>query len=761
MIGRRAAAGLGLLWLSFAAPTFAQNVNPESLAEINARIAARGQATVIVQMDVTDATENIERAREGAAAQSTSSQTPRERLNRVREGIASTRLSLQNSMASRGIAMQRTYKNLPFFVTTVDEAGLEVLLREPGITSITLNKARATNRDVVRKIALSDEELAAQHGSAIAATAEDVAAERTQRSAVTLSAENIPGAVSKPLLDTSVGYIDADQAWAQNVIGTGQAIAILDDGIDATHDMFAGKIVAEACFSDTFDSADESLCANGNDSQIGIGSASLCPAGTTTCDHGSHVAGIAAGNDTVGSVTRRGVAYGANLIPIQVFTRVNDSEACDGEDSCELSYDSATVAALNHLIDLTDTITIAAANMSLGATLTDSFCDNNIHKTAIDTLRTLGVLTAIAAGNAEAVGEVENPGCISSAITVSSVIITVPDSSVNHADMVDLLAPGVLIRSAVPTNSYAVFSGTSMATPHAAGAIALLKSANPTATADEIEFALENSGVESSLSTWSWTTPLIDVDAALEVLGSGSSSSNLAGRVVAGAFASNRTKAQSNIRFYNTDSGPGLVTVDVVDDLTGETVGRFSRSIPGGASIQFSMEDIEAGASPQINPAAGDTQSYTLHVDAAFSGYVQHVLWNPAGGSLTNLSGCGNGLANTARDLGNVHTSIINGYPSYLLIYNSGATAANPAFTVTDARDGSSLGNFNLTSDISPNTSAFVFASDLVEFFGGTPDSDQFHLNLELQSSFTGFAQHIVDNEGGGVLTNMTAKCDL
>ncbi|MDG2242641.1 MAG: S8 family serine peptidase [Rhodospirillaceae bacterium] len=750
MIGRPLAAVIGLFFLGFAVPTIAQ----DPISEIKARIADKGQATVLVRMDVAESASLAEPAREGAAVQSDT--TPRDRLNRVREGIASRRSSLESSMAAHGIKMQRTYENLPFFVTTVDEAGIEILLRDPGVTSVTLNRARRVNRDVIRKVILSDSELAAQNAAANGATPEQVAAERMARSQVTST--STPSALATPSLDTSVGYINADQVWTQGFIGSGQAIAILDDGIDANHDMFDGKIVAEACFSDTFDPVDESLCANGNDSQIGFGSASLCPSGTTVCEHGSHVAGIAAGNDQTGSTQRRGVAYGADLIPIQVFTQVNDPDACDGEDSCELSYDSATIAALNHVINLTDTFSIAAANMSLGSELTDTACDNNVHKTAIDTLRGLGVLTAISAGNTAAVGSVENPGCISTALTVSSVIISIPDSTVNHAPMVDVLAPGVFIVSAVPNNSYASFSGTSMATPHAAGAVALLKSANPNATADEIETALESTGVSTTLEAWSWNTPLIDVEAALSSMGTGSS---LSGRVIAGAFASNRTSVQSNIRFYNSGIFTGTAFVDVVDDLTGQTVGTYSRDIPGGASIQVSMEDIENGASPAITPAGGDTQTYTLHVTASFSGYTQHVLWNPAGGSLTNISGCGNGLANTVRDIGNVHTSIINGYPSYMMVYNSGSTAAAPTFVVRDARDGSSLGNFTFSSDIAPNTTATVLVSDLVEFFGGTPESDQFHLNLELQNSFSGFAQHIVDNEIGGVLTNMTAKCDL
>jgi subtilisin family serine protease len=699
----------------------------------------------------------------GATTQSGRAVTPRDRLNRIRSAIAAQRSSLQGNLAARGIAMQRTYGNLPYFVTTVDAAGLERLTREPGLISITLNQARrpgwaTSQREIVEKVFVVPDD-SSDTASDSAATAQATAAEeRAERSAATGGAT--PSLAATPLLDTSVTYINADEAWNQGVIGTGQVIAILDDGIDSDHQMFVGKIVAEACFSDTFDSSDESLCANGANSQIGTGAASSCNGGPGSCDHGSHVAGIAAGNDQIGSVTRRGVAYGASLLPIQVFTLVNDSDACDGEESCELSYDSASLAALNHVIDLTDTMSIAAANMSLGAELTPTACDNNIHKQAIDTLRTLGVLTAIAAGNAEAVGEVEHPGCISTAITVSSVIVIVPDDSVNHASLVDMLAPGVFIVSAV-NNNYAAFSGTSMATPHVAGAIALLKSAKPTATANEIENALESTGTLKTLPAWSWSTPLINVSAALDALNGVASGGSVSGRVVPGVFASNRTKAESYIRFYNTSSANGTVTVDVVDDLTGETAGTFTRNILDGASVQVSMATIEANASPPIVPDNGNTQSYTLHVNAEFSGYVQHVLWNPAGGSLTNASGCDNGLSNSGSDLGNIHTSLISDYPSYLLVYNGGAAAAKPVFAVTDARNGETLGNFTLVNDIAPNMSVEVFVSDLVEFFGGTPDSSQFHLNVELQSSFTGFAQHIVDNVAGYVLTNMTAKCDL
>lgn len=143
MIVRPLAAVIGLFLLGFAVPTIAQ----DPISEIKARIADKGQATVLVRMDVAESASLAEPAREGAAVQSDT--TPRDRLNRVREGIASRRSSLESSMAAHGIKMQRTYENLPFFVTTVDEAGIEILLRDPGVTSVTLNRARRVNLSLI------------------------------------------------------------------------------------------------------------------------------------------------------------------------------------------------------------------------------------------------------------------------------------------------------------------------------------------------------------------------------------------------------------------------------------------------------------------------------------------------------------------------------------------------------------------------------------------------------------------------------------
>ncbi|MBP02954.1 MAG: hypothetical protein CMM25_09110 [Rhodospirillaceae bacterium] len=713
----------------------------DPLAEIRAHISKNGKASVLLE---------IELARENTTS-SENNTNPRQALKKKRQLIASGHKTLQLALETQGIMVQRTYRNLPFLVTTVDAKGLERLVRQRGILSITLNKANRQKNIKVFKGVSPQQKVPLNSNTQ---KEQELKTRSVYTSGLFLGR---PYRESQPLLDTSVNYINADILWSQGVTGSGQVVAILDDGIDPQHDMFAGKIIAEACFSETFDSTDESLCPNGLNSEIGSGAASNCSVGATVCEHGSHVAGAAAGNDQTGAVTRKGVAYDAELIPIQVFTKINDAEACNGESSCLLSYSSATLAALNHLIDLTETHSIASANMSLGGGSSDSACDSNIHKSAIDTLRALGTLTAIAAGNEGLVGSVSSPGCISTAITVSSVIVATADDSVNHAEMVDLLAPGVAIVSAIPNNQYAAFSGTSMATPHVAGAIALLKSARPTATADALENALKSTGTETDLDTWSWSTPLINVSAALEALDGNS----VWGRTIAHVYPSTRTSIKSLIRIFNSSPADGIFNIDVVDDITGEKMGTYTTEVSGGASIQSSMDSIENLMEPPLSPPKTTTQSYSLYITSTVNGYVQHVLWNSVGGSLTNASGCGNKTAQDLIYLNNVHTTKIPEYPSYVLMHNTSSNNSNPIFRVTDARDGSTFGSFTLENDILPHTSRMIYVSDLVELFGQQPESDQFHINLKLDRSFSGFVQHFVDNKEGGILTNMTTKCEL
>ncbi len=301
----------------------------------------------------------------------------------------------------------------------------------------------------------------------------------------------------RPLLDVSGPLVEADQAAAMGYDGSGQAVVVLDTGADADHPNLAGKIAAEACFAlgYPFMSGD---CPNGDVFDDGVGSGSYCDY-SSDCFHGTHVAGIAVGS----GASYPGVAQGASLIPIQVFSEFTGSYYCgSGPDPCALSYISDQIAALEYVFDtLRPHHTIASVNMSLGGdTYTDQpDCDedNTATKDAIDNLRSVGIATVIAAGNDGFLNAISEPGCISSAISVSA---TDDGDEIayfsNAAAFLSLWAPGDEIRAPrYGTTGFITASGTSMATPHVAGAWATLRQAVPSASIDEILTALQATGV--------------------------------------------------------------------------------------------------------------------------------------------------------------------------------------------------------------------------------------------------------------------------
>ncbi|MGP3911313.1 S8 family peptidase [Nonomuraea sp. 10N515B] len=308
--------------------------------------------------------------------------------------------------------------------------------------------------------------------------------------------------------------IGADQAHAKGFTGTGQAVAVLDTGIDRDHPWFGNRIVAEACFS-AVESGVESLCPNGQPEQIGAGAADAMTAkclagGVNLCDHGTHVAGIAAGTG--------GVAPGAGIVAVQVFSRVNDEDVC-GEPSCLLAFESSLRLAMDYVAGLTQPV--AAVNLSLGGMVSETECDASeegaIFKPKIDALLAKGTATVVAAGN-EFFEGASYPACITSAVAVGANdgSDAIADFS-NRGALVDLFAPGVDIESSVPDNVTTVYSGTSMATPHVAGALALMKQAAPQTAMPDLINTLKTTGrpyVYQANGT-QVTTPRLDLAAAL------------------------------------------------------------------------------------------------------------------------------------------------------------------------------------------------------------------------------------------------------
>ena len=301
-------------------------------------------------------------------------------------------------------------------------------------------------------------------------------------------------ALVRPVLAESAPLIGSDQAWASGFDGSGSVIAVLDTGVDAHHPFLAGKVVEESCFSSTVPGISQSFCPNGMDEQFGIGSAAPCA--LSGCLHGTHVAGIAAGNGASAGQSFSGVAKGASIFAVQVFSEIIDAESCGASAApCAAAFTSDVIAALEHVYSRAGAHNLAAVNMSLGGNLFTAACDDEPYKPGIDNLRQLNIASVIASGNSGSRWSISTPSCVSTAISVGS---TDKNDKVswfsNVAPVLSLFAPGGAITSSVPGGGFAVESGTSMAAPHVAGSWAVLRQASPGASVSTLLTTLRQTG---------------------------------------------------------------------------------------------------------------------------------------------------------------------------------------------------------------------------------------------------------------------------
>ena len=325
--------------------------------------------------------------------------------------------------------------------------------------------------------------------------------------------------VPEPMtLQDSGPLINADDAAALGADGAGQGIAVLDTGVETGHAFFGGRVVAEACFSSNsvVDGA-STVCPGGGTAANGPGAAAPC--GHVRCDHGTHVAGIAAGADPA----RSGVAPRAEVQAVQVFSLFTDAaggpQTCADAGTaspCVLSYRSDQIRGLQQVLDWSGAFPIAAVNMSIGGG-DFAACEDDPRRPLVDQLRAAGIATVISSGNDGLTAGVGAPGCIAAALTVGNTTkADAVSGTSNSADIVDLLAPGTGITSSVLGGAFGAKSGTSMAAPQVAGAGAALRSARPDLTVDQIEQVLENTGTGILDARNGLTRPRIDLAAAVQ-----------------------------------------------------------------------------------------------------------------------------------------------------------------------------------------------------------------------------------------------------
>lgn len=297
-------------------------------------------------------------------------------------------------------------------------------------------------------------------------------------------------------LATSVPQIAADRVQARGIAGKGTVVAILDTGVDASHPDLQDALIHEECF------CSQPCCPDGGSRQSGPGSAA------SHVDHGAHVAGILLSRGRVAAV---GVAPEASVVAIRVLNDQNRGILSDW------------VAALDWIA--ANRRDVRVINMSLVSdALFEGECDasdavNALFSAAVNLLYQRGTLVFAAAGNNANPGRLASPACIRNVLSVSSV--TAKDEialSGNSGANLDLLAPGVGIISDAVGGGLTTLSGTSMASPHAAGAATLLFSAQPGALAPMIESVLVSTGVPVRDVRNNKVTPRVSVLAGLIAL---------------------------------------------------------------------------------------------------------------------------------------------------------------------------------------------------------------------------------------------------
>ncbi|WP_367130278.1 S8 family serine peptidase [Saccharothrix sp. HUAS TT1] len=384
----------------------------------------------------------------------------------------------------------------------------------------------------------------------------------------------------RPSLDRSTAQIGAPTAWQAGLTGRGVRVAVLDGGVDGDHPDLRGREVAQRNFTDNPDSADLD-------------------------GHGTHVAATIASRDA----KYRGVAPDARIL---------DGKVCLN-GGCPESW---VLAGLQWAVDERADI----VNLSLGGY--DAPGVDPLEE-AINTLSaTTGTLFVVAAGNSGRAKSIDSPGSADAALTVGAVR---HDDDLAHfssrgprngdgAVKPDITAPGLNIvaaradRASIGTpvgRRHLALSGTSMATPHVAGAAALLAQQHPDWTGAQLKAALMASAKPNpALTVFEQGTGRVDVARAL--------TATVGAEPVSVAFEEQLWPHHDDAPVTRTvtyrNSGAEPVTFDLAPELRGPD----GRAAPAGLlTVTPSRVTVPAGGTTAVAVTA-DTRVGAL--DGVYSG---------------------------------------------------------------------------------------------------------------------------------------------
>jgi subtilisin family serine protease len=370
-------------------------------------------------------------------------------------------------------------------------------------------------------------------------------------------------------LDRSVPQIGAPEAWAAGHTGEGVTVAVLDTGIDATHPDLADAVAGAQNFSGS-DTVDD------------------------RAGHGTHVASIITGN----GAKYRGVAPDARLLNGKVL-----DDNGDGTESGIIAGMEWAAASGADVV-----------NMSLGTRYPTDGTDPMSQAVNRLTEET-GALFVIAAGNTGR--QVTSPGAADAALTVGAVDLDDQLAGFSSRGRQggglkpDITAPGVGVVAAKVGGGQVAMSGTSMATPHVAGAAAILAGQHPDWQAGQLKTALMGSAKPNG-----------------SVLEQGAGRVDVAKASAATVFASLTSIDNGTVQWPHGDDEPIATTVTYTNtgaepvtlDFTADVTGPDGSRAPQGM-FTFTPDRLTVPAGGQAT-ANVVTDTSVEAADGAYSGAI-------------------------------------------------------------------------------------------------------------------------------------------